>query len=380
MNFLIKNDFIDIADQKDEYEEFISTKKEKNINLNKIQVLKNRINNLKQQEQKNIRQIEILKEKEEKMKKIIKEKKENKKIIEINKKKEHDKFILMKKKIQEDRQIQINNLNNSLMKRKEDLNKKAKLVKNNKNEIKNQINKNNGTVLKVNKLKYEKAKTSIIFNKDKNMIIKAEKEEKKRRNRMEMMNKEKLQNITLEKDIEMLEQQEEKYLNLIRQTQLIKQKLNKTPFNLNSNNKSYINKSIDNKDFQKIHKKNCIILQTQPNDNYKNKTIKINNNYQLRTFHNSIDENIVNDNFMNDKKQKLYINTVNNKKEKGIIFNTIVSKSCSNRNNKENISFDKNVKNRDNSNKIDQRIKRPSLRQKIIDKIFNIKINSNFEN
>ena len=376
---LKKNDFIEIDNPKDEYEEFISTKKEKNINLNKIQILKNRINNLKQQEQKNIRQIEILKEKEEKMKKIIKEKKENKKIIEDNKKKEHDKFILMKKKIQEDRQMQINNLNNSLMKRKENLYKKAKLVKNNKNEIKNKINKNNNTVLNVNKLKYEKAKTSIIFNKDKNMIIKAEKEEQKRRNRIELMNKEKLQNITLEKDIEMLEQEEEKYLDLIKQTQLLKQKLNKNSFHLNKNNKSFINKSIDIKDLQKINKKDTIRLQT--NENYKNKILKINNDYPMRTFHKSIDASLTNDYSCDDKKQKLYINeNVNTKNEKATIFNTINSKSCSNRNCKDNISFDKNFKNRDNSNKIYQRIKRPSLKQKIIDKILNIKINSNFEN
>ena len=172
------------------------------------------------------------------------------------KKKEHDKFILMKKKIQEDRQMQINNLNNSLMKRKENLYKKAKLVKNNKNEIKNKINRNNNTVLNVNKLKYEKAKTSIIFNKDKNIIIKAEKEEQKRRNRIELMNKEKLQNITLEKDIEMLEQEEEKYLDLIKQTQLLKQKLNNSSFNNNYEKGTFINRNKKNKELEKFNNSN----------------------------------------------------------------------------------------------------------------------------
>ena len=211
------------------------------------------------------------------------------------------------------------------------------------------------------------------------MIIKAEKEEQKRRNRIELMNKEKLQNITLEKDIEMLEQEEEKYLDLIKQTQLLKQKLNKNSFHLNKNNKSFINKSIDIKDLQKINKKDTIRLQT--NESYKNKILKINNDYPMRTFHKSIDASLANDYSCDDKKQKLYINeNVNTKNGKATIFNTINSKSCSNRNCKDNISFDKNFKNRDNSNKIYQRIKRPSLKQKIIDKILNIKINSNFEN
>ncbi len=144
---LTKLDFIDKENPKNEYEDYILTKKEKNINLNKLEILKNRINNLKQQEQKNIRQIELIQEKEEKMKKIINIKKENKKIVDEYKKKEQEKFLLIKKKIQEDRQIQINNLNNTLNKRKENLYKKVKMLKNNKNEIKNKINKNNNTVL-----------------------------------------------------------------------------------------------------------------------------------------------------------------------------------------------------------------------------------------
>ena len=60
---LTKLDFIDKENPKNEYEDYILTKKEKNINLNKLEILKNRINNLKQQEQKNIRQIELIQEK-----------------------------------------------------------------------------------------------------------------------------------------------------------------------------------------------------------------------------------------------------------------------------------------------------------------------------
>ena len=183
----------------------------------------------------------------------------------------------------------------------------------------------------------------------------------------------------------MLEQEEEKYLDLIKQTQLLKQKFNKNSFNISKNNKSNINKSvdIDKKDFQnqKINKKNLIRLKT--NENCNNRKLKI-NNYPMRTIHKSIDANLINDYCCNDKKTNLYIDdSINKKNEKKIIFNTISSKSCSNRNNKDKISFDQNFKNRDNSNdsnNIYQKIKRPSLKQKIIDKIFNIKINSNFEN
>ena len=71
-------------------------------------------------------------------------------------------------------------------------------------------------MLNLNKLKYEKARTNMVFNKDKITIIKAEKEEKKRLSRIELMNKEKKYNISLEKNIEALEQEEEKYLELIR--------------------------------------------------------------------------------------------------------------------------------------------------------------------
>lgn len=373
---LTKQDFIDKDNPKDEYEDYIATKKEKNTNLNKIEILKNRINNLKQQEQKNIRQIELLQEKEEKMKKIINIKKENKKIVDEYKKKEQEKFILIKKKIQEDRQLQIENLNYSLMKRKENLNKKAKMLKNNKNEIKSQINKNNNTVLNINKLKYEKAKTSLIFNKDKKMIIKAEKEEQKRRNRIDIMNKEKKQNITLEKNIELLEQEEEKYLNLIRQTQLIKQELNNSSINWNKTNKVSNNKSIDEQDRElyKTNKNKIIRLQTDENYNYKH------SNIYMRNIHNSIDQNSINDYCSYNRKKNLYINeNFYKKNEKTKLLSNIASKSCSNRTHKnDNIIFDKKNKTRDNSNNIYQRIKKPDLKQKIIDKIVNIKIRSNF--
>jgi hypothetical protein len=94
----ISKEFVDNERPKEEYEDYITVKKEKNLNLNKLEILKNRINNLKQQENKNIQQIKSLQEKEEKMKKIIKAKKENKKMIDDLKKKELDKFLLIKKK------------------------------------------------------------------------------------------------------------------------------------------------------------------------------------------------------------------------------------------------------------------------------------------
>ena len=86
INFIAK-EFVENDNHKEEYDEYILTKKERNINLNKLETLKNRINNLKQQEMKNIQQIKSLQDKEEKMKKIIKAKKENKKMIDEHKKK-----------------------------------------------------------------------------------------------------------------------------------------------------------------------------------------------------------------------------------------------------------------------------------------------------
>jgi hypothetical protein len=252
------------------------------------------------------------------------------------------------------------------------------MLKNNKNEIKSQINKNNNTVLNINKLKYEKAKTSLIFNKDKKMIIKAEKEEQKRRNRIDIMNKEKKQNITLEKNIELLEQEEEKYLNLIRQTQLIKQELNNSSINWNKINKVSNNKSIDEQDRElykkKINKNKIIRLQTDENYNYKH------SNIYMRNIHNSIDQNSMNDYCSYNRKKNLCINeNIYKKNENSKLLSNIASKSCSNRTHtNDNIMFDKKNKTRENSNNIYQRIKKPDLKQKIIDKIVNIKIRSNF--
>lgn len=380
----IKND-IDKETPKDEYENFILTKKEKSINLNKIEILKNRINNLKQQEQKNIRQIEILQEKEEKMKKIINAKKENKKKLENFKKKEHDNYMLIKKRIQENRQIEIMNLNNSLMRRRETLNKKVLNLKKDKNEIKKKINTNNNAMLNLNKLKYEKARTNMVFNKDKNTIIKAEKEELKRRSRIEMMNKEKKQNISLEKNIEALEQEEEKYLDLIRQTQLIKQKFNNNSY-YNSNNKSFITKSSDNKDLKRMNKKKLLRLQTD--ESYKKNFFIMKNNLRIRTLHNSIDANSINNYFTNINnnnknqiKNKIYINEKTDiKNENKNFYDSIFSKTCSNRiNNFESINLEKNNKTRENSNDIYQRIKKNGLRQKILDKIASIRLKTNSE-
>ena len=329
---------------KDEYQDYIYIKKEKNLNLTKLELLKNRINNLKQQEQKSIKQIALLQEKEEKKKKIIKLKNENKKLLEQHKKKEMDRFMLIKRKIQEVRQSQINNLNNSVMRRNENLNKKAIKIRKNKNDIKNRINRNNNAILNMNKMKYEKAKTSSIFHKDKNMIMQAEKEELKRKKRIEMINKEKRQNVSLEKRIELLEQEEEKYLTLIKQSKLIKQKLK---YNLTNNNiisKSFMNKSVDNfnNDSNKIkqnNKKNKF-RKLNTKDNFKFKNIKMNVN-DKRMLHNSLDLSFI-DNYYN-KMNKLYNNQKN---EKTLFYRKLMersgSKSCTNKIWKnENISYEK---------------------------------------
>jgi len=329
---------------KDEYQDYIYIKKEKNLNLTKLELLKNRINNLKQQEQKSIKQIALLQEKEEKKKKIIKLKNENKKLLEQHKKKEMDKFMLIKRKIQEVRQSQINNMNNSVMRRNENLNKKAIKIRKNKNDIKNRIIRNNNAILNMNKMKYEKAKTSSIFHKDKNMIMQAEKEELKRKKRIEIINKEKRQNVSLEKRIELLEQEEEKYLTLIKQSKLIKQKLK---YNLTNNNiisKSFMNKSADNfnNDSNKIkqnNKKNKF-RKLNTKDNFKFKNIKMNVN-DKRMLHNSLDLSFI-DNYYN-KMNKLYNNQKN---EKTLFYRKLMersgSKSCTNKIWKnENISYEK---------------------------------------
>lgn len=339
---------------KDEYQDYMYIKKEKNINLTKLELLKNRINNLKQQEQKSIRQIALLQEKEEKKKKIIKLKNENKKILEQHKKKELDRFMQIKKKIQEVRQSQINNMNNSVLRRNENLNKKALKIKKNKNDIKKRINQNNDLILNMNKMKYEKAKTSSIFYKDKNMIMQAEKEELKRKKRIEMINKEKRQNISLEKRIELLEQEEEKYLDLIKQSKLIKQKLKYSLTNNNIMSKSFLNKSVDNicNDNTKIkeNNKNNKFKKLHTKDNYKFKNIKMNVNVNdKRMLHNSLDLSYI-DNYYN-KMNKLYNNQKN---EKNLFYRKLMekhgSKSCTNKIWKtENISFEKR-KEKDYSN------------------------------
>ena len=374
---------IDSENPINEYEDFILTKKEKNTNLNKIEILKNRINNLKQQEQKNIRQIEMLQEKEEKMKKIINEKKENKKKLENFKKKEYHNYMLIKKKIQENRQIEINNLNNSLMRRRETLNKKVQKLKKDKNEIKKKINTNNNTVLYLNKLKYENARTNTVFNKDKNTILKAEKEEQKRRSRIEILNKEKKQNITLEKNIEELEQEEEKYLDLIRQTKLIKQKFNNTSY-FNSNNKKtnykcFINKSTDNKELKRMNKKKLLRLQT--NENCTQNIFKMKNNLLVRTSHNSIDVNSINNyscninSNRNKMKNKIYINEKMNIKNENKNFSGNILRI----NKFESNNLEKANKTRENSNDAYQITKKSGLRQKILDKIASIKLKTNSE-
>ena len=329
---------------KDEYKDYVYIKKEKNINLTKLELLKNRINNLKQQEQKSIKQIALLQEKEEKKKKIIKLKNENKKLLEQHKKKEMDRFMLIKRKIQEVRQSQINNMNNSVMRRNEKLNKKVIKIKKNKNDIKNRINCNNNAILNMNKMKYEKAKTSLIFHKDKNKIMQDEKEELKRKKRIEMINKEKRQNVSLEKSIEFLEQEEEKYLILIKQSKLIKQKLK---YNLTNNNiisKSFMNKSVDNfnNDNNKINQNNKKnkFKKLNTKDNFKFKNIKMNVN-DRRILHNSLDLTFI-DNYYN-KMNKLYNNQKN---EKTLFYRKLMersgSKSCTNKIWKnENISYEK---------------------------------------
>ena len=338
---------------KDEYQNYMYIKKEKNINLTKLELLKNRINNLKQQEQKSMRQIALLQEKEEKKKNIIKLKNENKKMVEQHRKKELDRFMLIKKKIQEVRQAEINNMNNSVLKRIENLNKKAIKIKKSKNDIKNRINRNNNIILNKNRMKYERAKTSSIFHKDKNMIMQAEKEELKRKKRIEMINKEKRQNVSLEKRIELLEQEEEKYLSLIKQSKLIKQKLKYSLTNNNIAGKSFINKSVDNFNNDnkiKENNKKYKFRKLNTKDNYKVKNIKMNVSINdRRMLHNSLDLSFI-DNYYN-KMNKLYNNQKN---EKNLFYQKLmeknVSKSCSNKIWKnENISFEKR-KEKDYSN------------------------------
>ena len=314
------------------------------------------------------------------MKKIINAKKENKKIINDYKKKEQDKFNLIRKKIQENRQIQMNNLNNSLLKRRENLNEKIQILKKNKNSIKTKINTNNNNLLYNNKLKYEKAKTNMIFNKDKNIILKAEKEDKKRKDRLSIINREKMENISLEKNIEQLEQEEEKYLNLIKQTQLLKQKLNNSSFNNNYEKRIFINRNKKNKELAKFNNSNNNkqLIQLKVENNYcKNKVLNICGDVHLRTFHNSLD---LDDNYFNKKKNFLkYEKEINKSLDKKATIN-FENKSCYNRNKNLNLSFDKINKDKLSYNNISQRTKKIGLRQKIIDKIVNIKLKSNLEN
>jgi uncharacterized protein (UPF0335 family) len=111
------------------------------------------------------------------------------------------------------------------------------------------------------------------------------------------------------------------------------------------------------------------------------------NNLRIRTLHNSIDANSINNYFninnnnKNQIKNKIYNNEKTDiKNENKNFYDSIFSKTCSNRiNNFESINLEQNNKTRENSNDIYQRIKKNGLRQKILDKIASIRLKTNSE-
>lgn len=214
----------DLEDKNNNYSNYIAIKKTKYTNLNKLELLKNRINNLHQQEIKNINYIESLIKKENKISKIKKEKNEDKKKLNEFKKQEIQKQNLMREKIRKEKVKKNLDDENNKIRKNEELQNKINEIKVNKLEIKNKINNNKAFQNKQKKLMYEKANTMKIFQKDQSKIGKAEKEDQKRKLREMIIKKEEKFNKTIENNIELLEQEEEQCLFNIRQTQILRNK------------------------------------------------------------------------------------------------------------------------------------------------------------
>ena len=110
--------------ENDEYEDIL-TKRGKVKDRNKIEYFKNYINNFKETKFKTARPIEIFRKKEDKKQKeinaeninIIKENIQNNQEISNN-----NKFNLIKEKFQQERQNQIENINNNIAKKKNEIN------------------------------------------------------------------------------------------------------------------------------------------------------------------------------------------------------------------------------------------------------------------
>ena len=155
-------------------------------------------------------------------------------------------------------------------------------------------------------------------------------------------------------------------MDLIKQTLLIKQKLNNNSFHSNLMSKSFLNKSNDNKYLQdtNINKRKLIRLQT-------GEMQKTPNNDGIRTLNKSIDVNDYN-NYKNYNKTLYLSENQKYKNINSIINNNFKRKSCSNRNqNNNNISYE-------NKN-IEKNGKKIGLKQKILDKIVSIKLKSSLE-
>jgi hypothetical protein len=119
-------------------------------------------------------------------------------------------------------------------------------------------------------------------------------------------------------------------------------------------------------------------LKTDENYNNNNNILKPNKN-KMRTIHNSIDLNSINNYCYNDKQKYNLNKNMSKKLMNRKLIDVLESKSCSNRICKNNsLSFEKN-KDRDNSNDICLAQKKKEVKQKLLDGIAKVNLSSNFD-
>lgn len=313
--------------ENDEYEDIL-TKRGKVKDKNKIEYFKNYINNFKETKFKTARPIEIFRKKEDKKQKeinaeninIIKENIQNNQEISNN-----NKFNLIKEKFQQERQNQIENINNNIAKKKNEIsNQKPYKVKKTKQEINDKIIKNNEVIL--NKIKK---------NKNVAKIVEKEKEKIKKKI-MKLKEKEQPKNLSTGKALELLDKDNEKFLKLIKAKKMkktIKKQLNKS-FNNSFNIKKYFNDEAEIKEFTPI-------IKTDTNENTKRQIKHIRNKLHMKII-------CSNDKYINNKLEKEIFNKKRRNSNKASKF---LSKSCSNKsksnfenNNKEITKICKNQK------------------------------------
>ena len=306
------------CNENDEYEDIL-TKRGKVKNKSKIEYFKNYINNFKETKFKTARPFEIFRKKEDKKQKEIPEENLNIKKGNIQKNQENtnnSRFNLIKEKFREERQEQMENLNDNIINKGNEI-KNANLDKrkNNRKGINDKIIKNNEVLL--NKIKKNKNVTKIV-----------EKEKEKIKKKiMNFKEKAKPNNLSTGKALELLDKDNEKFFKLIKAKKMrktLKKKLNKS-FNNSYHKEKFFFNGVE-------ISRNTPIIKTDSNENTKRKMKNIRNKLQMKIIY-------ANDNHINNIIEKEMFN------KKRINSNKVskyLSKSCSNTKDKMKYNSEKN--------------------------------------